>query len=71
MWYVVQTTSGKEENIKIQCETYLPAGLVEKYVIPLYEERRRFHGEWHTLQKNCFRGMYFLYPIRQKNYFCN
>ena len=23
MWYVVQTTSGKEENIKIQCETYL------------------------------------------------
>lgn len=59
MWYVVQTTSGKEENIKIQCETYLPAGLVEKYVIPLYEERRRFHGEWHTLQKKLFPGYVF------------
>lgn len=59
MWYVVQTTSGKEENIKIQCETYLPAGLVEKYVIPLYEEKRRFHGEWHTLQKKLFPGYVF------------
>ena len=59
MWYVIQTTSGKEENIKIQCETYLPAGLVEKYVIPLYEERRRFHGEWHTLQKKLFPGYVF------------
>ena len=59
MWYVVQTTSGKEENIKIQGETYLPAGLVEKYVIPLYEERRRFHGEWHTLQKKLFPGYVF------------
>ena len=59
MWYVIQTTSGKEENIKIQCETYLPAGLVEKYVIPFYEEKRRFQGEWHTLQKKLFPGYVF------------
>lgn len=59
MWYVVQTTSGKEENIKLQCETYLPDGLVKKYVIPLYEEQRRFHGEWHVLQKKLFPGYVF------------
>lgn len=41
MWYVVQTRTGTEESIRIQCQKNVSAEVLERCFIPYYEEQKR------------------------------
>lgn len=60
MWYVIQVMTGMEENIKCQCEKLIDSKILERCVIPYYEEKKKYQGSWHTETKVLFPGYVFL-----------
>ena len=60
MWYVVQTRTGTEESIQIQCQKNVSAEVLERCFIPYYEEQKRIRGEWTTQRKVLFPGYVFM-----------
>ena len=60
MWYVVQVRSGTEHNIRIQCNKKIPDAIMERCLIPYYEEKKKQNGTWNTLQKVLFPGYIFM-----------
>lgn len=60
MWYVVQTRTGTEESIQIQCERNISDEVLERCFIPYYEEQKRIRGEWTTQKKILFPGYIFM-----------
>ena len=60
MWYVVQTRTGTEESIRIQCKKNVSAEVLERCFIPYYEEQKRIRGEWTTQTKVLFPGYVFM-----------
>lgn len=60
MWYVVQVRTGMEENIRIQCERLIDKRIMEKCFIPYYQEKKKYEGTWHTLERVLFPGYVFM-----------
>ena len=60
MWYVVQTRTGTEESIQIQCERNISDEVLERCFIPYYEEQKRIRGEWTIQKKILFPGYIFM-----------
>ena len=60
MWYVVQTRTGTEESIRIQCQKNVSAEVLARCFIPYYEEQKRIRGEWTTQTKVLFPGYVFM-----------
>lgn len=60
MWYVIQTSTGKEEKIKQECEQRISKDVLSRCVLPMYEEKTRYKGQWHIQKKKLFPGYLFL-----------
>lgn len=60
MWYVIQVTTGMEENIKCQCEKLINTEILQRCFIPYYEEKKKYQGSWQTETKVLFPGYVFL-----------
>ncbi len=60
MWYVIQTSTGKEEKIKLECEQRISKEILSHCVLPLYEEKIKYKGQWHIHKKKLFPGYLFL-----------
>lgn len=60
MWYVIQVRTGTEESICVQCKRSISGEILERCVIPRYEEQKRYLGEWHRMEKILFPGYLFL-----------
>lgn len=60
MWYVVQTRTGTEESIRLQCQKNVSAEVLKRCFIPYYEEQKRIRGEWTTQKKVLFPGYVFM-----------
>lgn len=60
MWYVVQTRTGTEQSIQLQCQKYISDEVLERCFIPYYEEKKRIRGEWTTQTKVLFPGYVFM-----------
>ena len=59
MWYVIQVRTGKEEEIRFQCEKLIEKEILEKCFIPHYEQMKRYQGKWHKEQRILFPGYVF------------
>ena len=44
MWYVIQTSTGREEKIKQECEQRISKDVLSHCVLPLYEEKIKYKG---------------------------
>lgn len=60
MWYVIQVRTGKEEEIRFQCEKLIEKEILERCFIPHYEQMKRYQGKWHKEQRILFPGYVFL-----------
>lgn len=60
MWYVIQTGSGQEEKIKLECERLISEKTLQRCVLPMYEEKIKYKGEWHLRKKKLFPGYLFM-----------
>lgn len=60
MWYVIQVRTGMEEETRKQCEKIIDKEILEKSFIPMYEQERKYQGEWHKELKVLFPGYVFL-----------
>ena len=56
MWYVIQTSTGMEEKIKQECEQRISKDVLSHCVLPLYEEKIKYKGQWHIQKKKLFPG---------------
>ena len=56
MWYVIQTSTGREEKIKQECEQRISKDVLSHCVLPLYEEKIKYKGQWHIQKKKLFPG---------------
>lgn len=56
MWYVVQTQTGEEQNLKEILMKLVPDGLIGECIIPLYEDVWRKGGTGHISIKRLFPG---------------
>ncbi len=59
MWYVIQTRSGDEQEIKQYIENSTEAGIC-KVILPLYEDVYRKGGTGHIVIKKLFPGYLFI-----------
>ena len=57
MWYVIQTSTGREEKIKQECEQRISKDVLSHCVLPLYEEKIKYKGQWHIQKKKLFSGI--------------
>ncbi len=60
MWYVVQTKSGDEEDIRQLFDRMVTEGTCRRSFVPLYEEVRRSHGVCRIYFRRFFPGYLFL-----------
>ena len=63
MWYVIQTSTGREEKIKQECEQRISKDVLSHCVLPLYEEKIKYKGQWHIQKKKLFPGYVLLNMI--------
>ena len=54
MWYVIQTSTGREEKIKQECEQRISKDVLSHCVLPLYEEKIKYKGQRHIQKKKLF-----------------
>ena len=60
MWYVVQTMSGQEGQVKDFIERTVEPGLVQEVFIPRYEVMKRIKGLWHKRTEVLMPGYVFV-----------
>ncbi len=60
MWYVIQTGKAQEEKIKLECERLIPEDVLQRCILPMYEEKVRYNGAWHLRKKKLFPGYLFM-----------
>ena len=60
MWYVVQTESGNEQNMRLLLEKTAPEDTVRASFIPLYEDVWRRQGIGHITIRRLFPGYFFV-----------
>lgn len=64
MWYVMQVQTGTEEKIRTQCINIMDEKILEQCFVPYYEERKKYHGTWHTEKRILFPGYVFMVSDR-------
>lgn len=60
MWYVIQVTTGKEEQILDMIKKYGAQEYLKECFIPKYERRRKYLGQWHQEEAVLFPGYIFI-----------
>ena len=60
MWYVIQTTTGKEEDVKLMIEKTVPRALYEDCKIIYSQRKRKYLQKWHHEKRLVFPGYIFL-----------
>ena len=60
MWYVIQVSTGKEEQILEMIKKYSTQEYLEECFIPKYERKRRYLGKWHQEKAILFPGYVFV-----------
>lgn len=60
MWYVVQTMSGQEGQVKDFIERTVESGLVQEVFIPRYEVMKRIKGLWRKRTEVLMPGYVFV-----------
>ncbi len=60
MWYVIQVTTGKEEQILNMIKKYGVQEYLQECFIPKYERRRKYLGQWHQEEAVLFPGYIFI-----------
>lgn len=60
MWYVIQTSPGKETTVKTIIDNTMPRECYEECRIIYYEIERKYQGAWHKEQRKMFPGYLFL-----------
>ena len=60
MWYVVQTMSGQESQVKDFIAKTVEPGLVQEVFIPRYEVMKRIKGLWHKCTEVLMPGYVFV-----------
>ena len=59
-WYVLQVQTGREENIRLQCERLLPPAYLRKVILPTYEESVKVEGVRRLRRRLLFPGYLIL-----------
>lgn len=59
MWYVIQTETGKEEEILLFMRNMIPEELCQRCFLIWAEWPRRAGGQWNIVKKNMFPGYIF------------
>ena len=59
-WYVIQTLTGKEQQLKTMIDTAMPREIFRESRLFYYEEKRRYLGGWHIEKKMLFPGYVFI-----------
>lgn len=59
MWYVIQTETGKEEEILLFIRNMIPEEMCRKCFLIRAEWPRRAGGQWNIVKKNMFPGYIF------------
>ena len=60
MWYVIQVTTGKEEQILNMIKKYGVQEYLKECFIPKYERRKKYLGQWHQEEAVLFPGYIFI-----------
>jgi transcriptional antiterminator NusG len=60
MWYVMQVRSGTEHKTLAKLISLANPQILEKGFVPLYEQKKRYQGQWHVEEKILFPGYVFL-----------
>ena len=60
MWYVVQTTSGQEQDCLAVCRAKIDSSLYKEMFVPLYIDKMHFRKQWHDVKKVLFPGYFFV-----------
>ncbi len=60
MWYVIQVSTGKEEQILEMIIKYGVQRYLEEYFVPKYERKRKYLGQWRTERAVLFPGYIFI-----------
>lgn len=60
MWYVLWTTTGKEENVKKEIEKRISEDVLQRCFVPYRKERRKQDGRWTSVKKVLFPGYLFV-----------
>lgn len=60
MWYVIQVSTGKEEQILKMINEYGVQRYLKECFIPKYERRRKYLGQWHQEEAVLFPGYIFI-----------
>ena len=60
MWYVIWVTSGKEEEIKDQCQKRLSGDMYKDIFVLRYTRRMKKKGQWQEVTRRLFPGYIFI-----------
>ena len=60
MWYVIQTTSGQEQDCLAVCRAKIDSSLYKEMFVPLYIDKMHFRKQWHDVKKVLFPGYFFV-----------
>ena len=60
MWYVIWTTTGKEDLIKVEFETLVPREQYQDIKILTRERKQKYRGVWQMRKERLFPGYLFL-----------
>lgn len=60
MWYVIQTTSGTEQQCLTICKARIDACLYKEMFVPMYIDKMHFKKKWHDIKKPLFPGYFFI-----------
>lgn len=69
MWYVIQTTTGKEEELVALIRRMLPASLYSRCFFMKRQLMKRLGGEWLEVTETLFPAYVFLETIQEKEVF--
>lgn len=69
MWYVIQTTTGKEQELVAMIHKTLPASVYERCFFMKRQLMKRLGGEWLEVTETLFPAYVFLETIQEKEVF--
>ncbi len=59
-WYVIQTRTGHEDQVREICDDRLDKRGVNKVFVPKIELKKKYHGEWQMVKKPMYPGYIFI-----------
>lgn len=59
-WYAIWVTTGYEHKVAALCERLISKDLYEECFIPRIQQRKKYLGQWHTIENPMFPGYIFI-----------